>query len=119
MQLGYAIASRQHQVFLLSDDDRHADPHVFRGYATQAQQQRTQVPPIRLSYGDSSDPENRSATKFRTYRERFPDVVVEDVDVSGNYPFNRVSIVRADIEQPNREQFDKADRPLPHTSEGL
>jgi predicted nucleotide-binding protein len=92
--LGKVLALRQHQVFLLSDDDRHADPHVFRGYATQAQQQRTQAPPIRLSYGDPSDPENRSTIKFRTYREQFPDVVVEDVDVSGNYPYNRVSIVR-------------------------
>src|SRR5882757_231742 len=92
--LGKVLASRQHQIFLLSDNNHHADPHLLRGYAGQAQAKTIQVPPIRVSFGDSNDPENQPALKFRESREQLPHVVMEDVDVMGNYPFNRVSIVR-------------------------
>ena len=44
--LGKVLASRQHQIFLLSDNNHHADPHLLRGYAGQAQAKTIQVPPI-------------------------------------------------------------------------
>ena len=88
--LGRVLATRQHQVFLLSDNDQHADTHLLRGYATYAR--GTATPPIRVSFGDSSDPENQVALKFREARAKMPHVVFEDVDILGNYPFNRVEL---------------------------
>jgi len=47
-----------------------------------------------VSYGSSTDPENQDALKFSKLRDKHPAVTLRDVDIRGEYPFNRVAIVR-------------------------
>ncbi|MGO8672365.1 MAG: hypothetical protein ACLQVD_13495 [Capsulimonadaceae bacterium] len=93
-KLGAALAKRRHELLLLSDDDRHADPSVLKGYAKEAGGlSLTQPLRVLVSYGSESDPENRSAIKFPEDRQH-QHVLVTDVDIAGEYPFNRVSALR-------------------------
>jgi len=93
--LGTALAQRKHQIIILSDNDYHADPHVLSGYAQQSAKDGFKTPSVRISYGSVTDPENRSnGLKFAGFRKRYPSLGVEDFNADGEYPFNRVRIVR-------------------------
>ncbi len=93
-KLGAALAKRGHELLLLSDSDRHADPSVLKGYAKAAGGPSLSQPlQVLVSYGSESDPENRSKLKFPNDRQH-QNVLVTDVDIAGEYPFNRVSALQ-------------------------
>jgi nucleoside phosphorylase len=93
--LGRALARRRFQLLLLSDAEQHADPHVLRGYCTEASKIRANnLPPILVSYGSDKDPENQNALKFEAFRKRYRKFKFDDFSTVSDYPFNRVSAVR-------------------------
>jgi hypothetical protein len=92
--LGGALARKGHQIFLLSDYDVHADSATFKGYGEASVATQRDLPPAVVTYGTVSDPENKKGIKFVELRGRFPKLEVRDFNGEGEYPFNRVSIVR-------------------------
>jgi nucleoside phosphorylase len=93
--LGGALARRRWQLLLLSDAEKHADPHVLRGYCAEAAKVGLKgLPPVLLSFGSSNDPENQSAKKFENLRNQYSQLTFEDFKTVSDYPFNRVSAVR-------------------------
>lgn len=93
-EIGRQLANRRHQIYLLSDYEGHADLHIFSGYAEEAQSKKIKVPPLRISYGSKDDPENKEGIKFLDLRQQYADVPITDFNASGEYPFNRVAIIK-------------------------
>lgn len=93
--IGQALSKKKHQLFLLSDDERHADSYVIDGYYDAAKKNGGKLPVVKISYGSTSDPENRSAQKFARLRDDAHNKIeFEDFNAEGDYPFNRVNIVK-------------------------
>lgn len=93
--LGGALAEHGHQIVLLSDSDFHADRFVLAGYVAAAELGKKAVPKARVSYGSQLDPENSTSTSRKFNDQRSSDYVqFEDFNAEGDYPFNRVAILR-------------------------
>lgn len=93
--IGAALARKGDQLTVLSDYTSHVDANVFRGYASVASKSPQSCPPVRITYGDPKDPENSNAAqKFTEVIREFPSVRTENVTGDGEYPFNRVAIIR-------------------------
>jgi nucleoside phosphorylase len=93
--LGQQLAQQGHQIVLLSDDPRHADPCLAEGYLKVAARPSAPVlPPILVSYGTLEDPENKKGLKFRGLRKPANPNQFSDFNAQAQYPFNRVAVVR-------------------------
>ena len=97
-RLGEVLATRGHQLFLVSEEDSYADIHALRGYANVAKKnskQKKRLPPIRVATRigkNLQDPELDVplGKKFKDHRQ---EVAIEDFHNPGAWPFNRVSII--------------------------
>lgn len=91
--VGKALAKHGHQLVLLSDAPQHVDLYVLHGYLSEPTR-RGALPAVRVSYGSVTDTENRTALKFAPERQEFAGARFDDFNAEGDYPFNRVGIVR-------------------------
>lgn len=93
-EIGRQLADRKHQVYLLSDDETHADTYIFRGYAKEVTNNNIKAPPLKITYGFDDDPENEDYEKFEELRAHYKNLRTEDLFTDDKYPFNRVAIVQ-------------------------
>jgi len=95
-RLGEVLAKRGHQLTLLSEDPAHADVYTLNGYANAARNQIAQLPAIQVPSRTGRNPEDRDlgAPLELRFKERRQELKFEDFPNLGEYPFNRVSIIK-------------------------
>jgi hypothetical protein len=104
--LGAAIANSGHFLCVLSQDENHADPHVFVGYAKQMRLLKSanpdlKIPKVTIGYGPLTDGENEAPwghPKLSPLRDEYPELPIADLNTDEDYPFNRVAIVKQAID---------------------